>query len=225
VRAIDYFDKASEVFPDRIALIDGDVRFTYRELRAASERVARAMRAAGLCDEERVAIYSPNDARVLVCMLGILCAGGTWVPINYRNAIDANVDFMNYVETRWLFYHGSFGEQVKALKSPSSRSKANRRIGPIRGGIPTGWSVSCPPAAPPGQRKGFELRAIPGALSWKWPLTTGSAQTDLPCVSAQPRFLMRQDRSHSLCSVWEPPMWSCRDSMPEQSSTASNFTA
>jgi acyl-CoA synthetase (AMP-forming)/AMP-acid ligase II len=116
VRAIDYFDKASEVFPDRIALIDGDVRFTYRELRAASERVARAMRAAGLCDEERVAIYSPNDARVLVCMLGILCAGGTWVPINYRNAIDANVDFMNYVETRWLFYHGSFGEQVKALK-------------------------------------------------------------------------------------------------------------
>ena len=117
MRAIDYFDKASEVFPDRIALIDGDVRFTYRELRAASERVARAMRAAGLCDEERVAIYSPNDARVLVCMLGILCAGGTWVPINYRNAIDANVDFMNYVETRWLFYHGSFGEQVKALKS------------------------------------------------------------------------------------------------------------
>ena len=61
MRAIDYFDKASEVFPDRIALIDGDVRFTYRELRAASERVARAMRAAGLCDEERVAIYkTPN---------------------------------------------------------------------------------------------------------------------------------------------------------------------
>jgi len=117
VRAIDYFDKASEAFPDRIALIEGDVRFTYRELRAASERVARAMRAAGLRDEERVAIYSPNDARVLVCMLGILCAGGTWVPINYRNAIDANADFMNYVETRWLFYHSSFGEQVKELKS------------------------------------------------------------------------------------------------------------
>ena len=117
MRAIDYFDKAAEAFPDRIALVDGNIRFTYRELRAASERVARAMWAAGLCDEDRVAIYSPNDARVLVCMLGLMRAGGAWVPINYRNAGDANVEFMNYAETRWLFYHSSFSEQVKELQA------------------------------------------------------------------------------------------------------------
>ena len=117
MRAIDYFDKAAEAFPDRIALIDGESGYTYRELRAASERLARAMRAAGLRDEECAAIYSPNDARVLVCMLGFLRAGGTWVPINYRNAIDANADFINYAETRWLFYHSSFREQAKELQS------------------------------------------------------------------------------------------------------------
>jgi acyl-CoA synthetase (AMP-forming)/AMP-acid ligase II len=116
MRAIDYFDKAAEAFPDRIALIDSDTRCTYRELRAASELVARAMRIAGLKDEERAAIYSPNDARVLTCMLGFMRAGGTWVPINYRNAVDANADFMKYAETRWLFYHGSFGEQAKELQ-------------------------------------------------------------------------------------------------------------
>jgi fatty-acyl-CoA synthase len=117
VRAIDYFDKAAEAFPDRIALIDGDTRCTYRELRAASEKIARAMRAAGLGDEDRVAIHSPNDARVLMCMLSILRAGGTWVPINYRNALDANAEFMKYAETRWLFYHSSFAEQVRDLRS------------------------------------------------------------------------------------------------------------
>jgi acyl-CoA synthetase (AMP-forming)/AMP-acid ligase II len=117
MRAIDYFDKAAEAYPDRVALIDGDARLTYRELQSASERVARAMWTFGLGDEDRVAIFSPNDARVLVCMLGLMRAGGAWVPINYRNAADANADFMNYAEVRWLFYHSSFREQANEMRS------------------------------------------------------------------------------------------------------------
>ena len=117
MRAIDYFDKAAEAFPDRIALIDGTNTYNYRELRAASERLARSMWANGLRDEDRVAILSPNDARVLVCMLGLMRAGGAWVPINSRNATDANVDYMNYAESRWLFYHSSFAEQAKELRA------------------------------------------------------------------------------------------------------------
>jgi fatty-acyl-CoA synthase len=117
MRAIDYFDKAAESFPDRIALIDGDTRLTYHELRDASERVARALCAAGLQAEERVAIFSPNDARVLACMVAIMRSGGTWVPINHRNANDANIQFMNYAETKWLFYHSSFREQALEMQS------------------------------------------------------------------------------------------------------------
>jgi fatty-acyl-CoA synthase len=49
-------------------------------------------------------------------MLGILRAGAVWVPINYRNAIDANVDYMNYVEAGWLFYHSEFRDQVQQIK-------------------------------------------------------------------------------------------------------------
>ena len=116
MRAIDYFDKAAEAFPDRIALIDGDTRLTYRELRDASTRVARALFRTGLQAEERVAIFSPNDARVLACMVAIMRAGGAWVPINYRNANDANIQFMNYAEIKWLFYHSSFREQIQEMK-------------------------------------------------------------------------------------------------------------
>ncbi len=116
MRAIDYFDKAAETFAERLALVDGSTRYTFAELQEASRQLARAMWAAGLGDEDRVAILSPNDARVLVCMLGLMRAGGAWVPINYRNACDANVEFMNYAETRWLFYHSSFREQAMLLR-------------------------------------------------------------------------------------------------------------
>jgi fatty-acyl-CoA synthase len=116
VRAIDYFDKAAESFAERIALADGNIQYTFAELQEASRRLAQAMWCAGLEDEDRVAILSPNDARVLVCMLGLMRAGGAWVPINYRNAAEANIEFMNYAETRWLFYHSSYREQAALLR-------------------------------------------------------------------------------------------------------------
>lgn len=117
MRAIDYFEKQVEVTPDRVAVIDGDKRYSYSDVGVFSQRIARAMWAAGLRGEQPVAIYSTNDARVLFCMLGLMRAGGVWVPINYRNAADANVEYLNYVRTSWVFYHSSFREHVKELKA------------------------------------------------------------------------------------------------------------
>ncbi|MFZ1050099.1 MAG: AMP-binding protein, partial [Candidatus Sulfotelmatobacter sp.] len=116
MRAIDYFDKSADLYADRIAILDGDARYSYGEARAFSERIARGMWAFGVEREQRAAIYSHNHAAVLFCMLGILRAGAAWVPINFRNAADANVEFLNYSETAWLFYHSRFREQVEEIR-------------------------------------------------------------------------------------------------------------
>jgi fatty-acyl-CoA synthase len=123
MRAIDYFDKGAEANPERIAILDGARTYSYREVRALTEQIACAMRADGLRDEDRAAIYSPNDARVLICMFGLMRAGAAWVPLNYRNATDASVEYMNYVATSWLFYHSSFREHVHEFQQrvPSLR--------------------------------------------------------------------------------------------------------
>ena len=116
MRAIDYFDKSADLHPDRIAILDGDVQHSYAETRAFSERIARAMWASGVQREQRAAIYSHNHPAVLFCMLGILRAGAAWVPVNFRNATDANVEFLNYSETAWLFYHSRFREHVEEIR-------------------------------------------------------------------------------------------------------------
>ena len=123
MRAIDYFDKGAEANLDRTAIIDGGSEWSYRQLQGATHEVARALWANGMRAQEPAGIYSHNDARVLPCMLGIMRAGAVWVPINYRNAIDANVDYMNYVEMAWLFYHSQFRESVSQIQSrvPSLR--------------------------------------------------------------------------------------------------------
>jgi fatty-acyl-CoA synthase len=123
MRAIDYFDKGADANTGKTAILDGKVRYSFREARAVTERIARAMWAYGLRGEECAAIYSQNDARVLLCMLGIMRAGAVWVPINYRNAVDANVEYMNYARTAWLFYHSDFRESVEEIRKrvPSLR--------------------------------------------------------------------------------------------------------
>jgi len=123
MQAIDYFDKGAEANPDRIAIIDGESRITYREAREITFKIARAMRASGLPGEEPAGILSHNDARVLLSMLGIMRAGAVWVPVNYRNAIDATVEYMNYVEMAWLFYQSQFGDTVAEIQTrvPSLR--------------------------------------------------------------------------------------------------------
>jgi acyl-CoA synthetase (AMP-forming)/AMP-acid ligase II len=118
MRAIDYFDKGAQANPDRTAIIDTDgTRYSFAQTRNLTERIARAMRAGGLAGQQRAAIYSPNDARVLFCMLGILRAGAVWVPINNRNAADAIVAYMNYVGTSWLFYHSSYADMIAGIKA------------------------------------------------------------------------------------------------------------
>src|SRR5580658_961630 len=123
MRAIDYFDKGAEANLDRTAIIDADASWSYREMQAATQDIARALCAGGLRDQEPAGIYSHNDARVLFCMLGIMRAGAVWVPINYRNAIDANVEYMNYVEMAWLFYHSNFRDNAEQIRArvPSLR--------------------------------------------------------------------------------------------------------
>jgi fatty-acyl-CoA synthase len=123
MRAIDYFDKSAELYPDRIAIQEGETRYTYAETRTFSERIARAMLAAGVQREDRAAIFSHNHPAVLFCMLGLLRAGAAWVPINFRTAADANAEFLNYSETAWLFYHSRFREQVEEIRRRVSTLK------------------------------------------------------------------------------------------------------
>jgi acyl-CoA synthetase (AMP-forming)/AMP-acid ligase II len=124
MRVIDFFDKAVLSQPDRIAFVSKERSYTYREMQALSLRIARAIDAQGLSDAGRVAVYAPNDVDAFACVLAAFRANATWVPINARNALDANIDFMNLTECEWLFYHSSFADNVREIRAqvPSLRS-------------------------------------------------------------------------------------------------------
>lgn len=117
MRVIDYFDKAVMKAPDRVAFVAGERRYTYREMQDYSQRIACGIHERGLSETGRIAVYSPNDVEAFACVLASFRANATWVPINGRNALDANIDFMNLTECEWLFYHSTFAGNVREVRA------------------------------------------------------------------------------------------------------------
>jgi fatty-acyl-CoA synthase len=119
MRAIDYFDRGHDRDPSRLAIVDTEtgLKLTFAEVKALSERIAAAMQRGGFQNQDLAALYGPNSAMILVVLLAIWRANGKWIPVNTRNAIDANVGYINYVRCQWMFYHSSLAHEVAELRA------------------------------------------------------------------------------------------------------------
>jgi fatty-acyl-CoA synthase len=76
----DLFELVVDTVPDRLALVAGDARLTYRELDARSNRLAHHLESAGLLPGAHVGILARNRAEWVESMVG--CYKARTVPIN-----------------------------------------------------------------------------------------------------------------------------------------------
>ncbi|HVV35954.1 MAG TPA: FadD3 family acyl-CoA ligase [Acidimicrobiales bacterium] len=94
---------AADTFGDAEALVDGDVRLSWRELAAEVDRTAASVVAAGLQPGERAGIWAPNVREWIFAALGVLAAGGVVVPINTRFKGDEAAYVLRTARARLLF--------------------------------------------------------------------------------------------------------------------------
>jgi acyl-CoA synthetase (AMP-forming)/AMP-acid ligase II len=76
--------RALDEFPDAEALVDGDSRWTFRDLVTNVRRTAAAMIADGVRPGDRVAVWAPNGHRWVMAALGAVSAGAVLVPVSTR---------------------------------------------------------------------------------------------------------------------------------------------
>lgn len=82
---IDFFFRAAEQYPERVALDGPEGVVTYARLAADTRALAAALQDLDPEPQTRVAICAGNSARHILALLAVLASGKVWVPLNYRS--------------------------------------------------------------------------------------------------------------------------------------------
>jgi fatty-acyl-CoA synthase len=84
----DLFELVVDTVPDRLALVAGDRRLTYRELDERANRLAHHLAAAGVGPGDPVAIYAWNRAEWIEAMFAAWKIRAVPINVNYRYVAD-----------------------------------------------------------------------------------------------------------------------------------------
>lgn len=76
------FEQQAAQTPDRIAVVCAGRRLTYAELNARANQLAHQLRGYGLGPDVPVGLFLPRSLDLAVGVLGVLKAGGAWLPLD-----------------------------------------------------------------------------------------------------------------------------------------------
>ena len=82
MRVEEFLRDSARRFGDKVALVAGDARVSYRELDRASDRLAGALVERGVARGDRVIVFMDNCREAVIAIFAVLKAGAVFSPIN-----------------------------------------------------------------------------------------------------------------------------------------------
>lgn len=99
---LNFLFRAAEIFPERVAIIHGDVRLTWRDYEHRCRLLASALTRAGVRPGNTVAVLSPNTPAMLEAHFGVPMAGGILNTLNTRLDARAIAFILEHSEAKVL---------------------------------------------------------------------------------------------------------------------------
>ncbi len=97
---ISFLPRAAEIFPERVAVIHGDSRFTYAQLYERARRLASSLAKAGVRRGDVVAVMLPNIPAMLEAHYGVPMLGAVLNTINTRLDADTVAYILEHGEAK-----------------------------------------------------------------------------------------------------------------------------
>lgn len=92
ISMVDAFDNKVKKFPDKIALVYDDKKFTYKEVDNLSNKIANYLLEKGISKGDIVSILSPRSEYMVIATLGVIKTGAAYQPLD-----------SSYPESRLMF--------------------------------------------------------------------------------------------------------------------------
>ncbi|MEZ5356141.1 MAG: long-chain-fatty-acid--CoA ligase [Bryobacteraceae bacterium] len=93
---LSFLARSAMVYPNKIAVVDGERRYSYTEFNERVHRLGAALRSAGVEKGDRVAVLAQNSPAALEPHYGVPLIGAVLVMLNYR---------LNGAELAWMLDH------------------------------------------------------------------------------------------------------------------------
>jgi fatty-acyl-CoA synthase len=111
---LQFLERAAQTFPDRTAIIHGDLRRSYLEFYARTRRLASALRKRGIGPGDTVAVVLANTPAMLECHYGVPMCGAVLNTLNTRLDAATIAFSLEHGEARVLITDREFSPVVGA---------------------------------------------------------------------------------------------------------------
>ncbi len=120
-----FLHRAAQIFPDRLGVVEGDVKFTYGEFLQRSLKFAGALKAMGVKPGDRVAILAGNTHVMLAAHYAVPFAGAVLVALNTRVTAADMAYILGHSGSSVLIYDQEF---AKAATEAAKEAGAGVRL-------------------------------------------------------------------------------------------------
>ena len=117
-----FLRRSATVYPDKVAIVHGDVRITYRQMHERCRRLASALKARGIGPGDTVSVMAPNIPAMLEAHYGVPLSGAVLNALNYRLDAGTIRFILGHAGTRVLLtdreFSGVIREALDGLENP-----------------------------------------------------------------------------------------------------------
>ena len=114
---LEFARRARKLYPEREALVDGDLRLTYEQFFNRCDRWSAGLQALGVKRGDRVAYISPNTHAQLESFYAAPQIGAVLVPVNYRLTADDFVYLINHSGAKIVCAHTDYLDAIDGIRS------------------------------------------------------------------------------------------------------------
>lgn len=112
---LDWKRRAVKYYPEKVAVIDGEKEFTYKQFSQRADQLSYSLYKAGIRKGDHVAVMLPNTHYMLECFYGICQLGAVMVPLNYRlNAEDIEY-IIKHSDSKMLIVDAEFTGPIEKI--------------------------------------------------------------------------------------------------------------
>ncbi len=112
--------ESAGIYGERVAVIDGGRRITYRELERAACAVANHLRSLGLDRGDKVALMLPNCVEFIIAYFGVQKMGGVAVTLNVQSTPYELRHLLGNSDTRCLITQGALAKRYEEIQGELS---------------------------------------------------------------------------------------------------------